>query len=186
MIRFHCPKCGKRLKVTEANAGKLITCPGCGERCVAAAESDGPGTGGEGGTAVPSGCADAGQASGFLAGMSGRMRWGVALLAGAAPLGLLLGVLHSLLPSGAGISDATAGVTMVVGLSSFALLFTVLYGQATGCPSCGRWWSRTKYGTDLADQEVMDRRGVSVVKSLLRTTYACKECGHRWQVTETE
>src|SRR5262249_49143774 len=161
-------------RATEANAGRPVTCPGCGERCVAG-ESDGPGTGAGGGPAQPSRRSDADQAPGFLAGMSVRMRWGVALLAGAAPLGLVLGGLRSVLPSGAGVSDATAGVTMVVGLSSFALLFTVLYGQGTGCPSCGRWWSRTKYGTDLADQEVMDRRGVSVVKSLLRTTYVCKE-----------
>jgi DNA-directed RNA polymerase subunit RPC12/RpoP len=186
VIRFRCPSCGNRLKVTGEKAGRPVTCPGCRERCVVPAESDGPETGGDGGPAVTSRCAEADQAPGLFAGMSRRVRRGVALLAVAAPLGLLLGVLHPLLPGGAGVSDAAAQWAMILGMCSLTALFTILYGQGTGCPSCGMWWSRMKYGTELAEREVVDKRGVSFGKSLLRITYVCKECGHRWQVSETE
>jgi len=186
VIRFRCPSCGHRLKVTGEKAGRPVTCPGCRERCPAPAEPDGPDTGGDGGPARPSGRADAEQAPGLFAGMSRRLRWGVALLAVAAPVGLLLAVLHLLLPGGAGVGDAAAGWAMLLAMCSLAVLLTILYGQGTGCPSCGRWWSRLKYGTDLAEREVVDRKGVSFGKSLLRTTYVCKECRHRWQVTETD
>jgi len=167
MIRFHCPLCGKKLKVAEANAGKPITCRGCRQRRVAPEESEGPETGAGGGPARPAQPADGDQAPGFFAGMSGWMRWGVILLAVAAPLGLVLGV-------------------TALSLCSIALLFTILYGQGTGCPSCGRWWSRMRYGTELVDREVFDRKGAPFEKSRLRTTYVCKECGHRWQVAETD
>jgi hypothetical protein len=186
MIRFHCPLCGKKLKVAEANAGKPITCRGCRQRRVAPEASEGPETGADGGLARPAQRADGDQAPGFFAGMSGRMRRGVILLAVAAPLGLLLGILQPFLPGGGGVSDTAAQCVTVLSLCSVALLFTILYGQGTGCPSCGRWWSRMRYGTELADREVFDRKGVSFGKSRLRTTYVCKECGHRWQVTETE
>ena len=159
MIRFRCPSCGTMLKVTGEKAGRPVTCPGCRERCPAPAGSDGPDTGRDGGPARPSGRADADQSPGLFAGMSRRLRWGVALLAVAAPVGLLLAVLHTLLPGGAGVSDAAAGWAMLLAMCSCAVLLTILYGQGTGCPSCGRWWSRLRYGTDLEEREVADRGG---------------------------
>ncbi len=185
MIRFRCPQCGKMLKVNEENAGRTFTCPRCRERCVAAAEPDGP-EDDWGGPARPSRCADADQAPGLFAGMSRRVRWAVALLAVAAPVGLLLGVLHQLLPGGAGVGDAGAGWAVMLATCSLTALLAILYGHGTGCPSCGMWWARIKYGTELTEREGVERGGVSFAKSLLRTTYVCKECGHRWQVTETD
>jgi hypothetical protein len=74
----------------------------------------------------------------------------------------------------------------VVAACSFVLLCIALHGHGTGCPSCRKWWSREKVGTELVGREVFDRRGATYERSRSRTTYACGRCGHRWSMDEAD
>jgi hypothetical protein len=102
--------------------------------------------------------------------MSGRVRWGVGLLAGAGAASLLLA--------------GDWAVPLAV-CSAFALL-AILHGHATGCPACGKWWSRAEIEKRLVAREEFDEAGTPVERSLDRTTYQCSGCGHRWSVTDTQ
>jgi hypothetical protein len=66
------------------------------------------------------------------------------------------------------------------------LLLVILYGQATACPHCRKWWARTKVVSDFADREVFDKLGVPFARSLYRTTYQCAACRHRWSVIQAD
>jgi hypothetical protein len=102
--------------------------------------------------------------------MGRRVRWAVAALAGVMAVGALLG------PAWA--------VPLV--LCSACAVLAILYGQATGCPACGKWWSRELVRKELVAREVPDERGVAGERPVDRTTYRCAGCGHSWSVTDSE
>jgi hypothetical protein len=84
--------------------------------------------------------------------------------------------------------DGAPSWAFPVALFSFLLLAGILYGHATGCPSCGRWCSRIRVESEFVDREVLekDNSDVPLGRSRYRTTYSCGGCKHRWTVTETE
>jgi DNA-directed RNA polymerase subunit RPC12/RpoP len=187
VIRFRCPLCGKTLKASEEKAGKPVTCPRCGEPCMVPVGAGALEAGGDAGPGGPPRQEAPDEAPpGLFAGMSRRVRCAAALLALAAPLGLLLAALRPPLPGGGHVGDAGAHAAVVLGACALVLLLAVLYGQGTSCPSCRRWWARAKSGTEFVGRELVDRDGVPFGRSLYRTTYLCSECGHSWRVTDAE
>jgi DNA-directed RNA polymerase subunit RPC12/RpoP len=177
MIRFRCPQCGKSLKVSEEKAGRSLACPRCGEPCVASADASTPV-----GDAGPPAAVESEPAPGLFASMSGRVRWAALVAAGVAALGLLMMIVLPLVP-GVGAAPSWA---LPVTLCSFLLLAAILYGHGTGCPACGRWWSRIRVETEFVGREVLDNAEVPLGRSQYRTTYSCGGCSHRWTVMETE
>jgi hypothetical protein len=99
----------------------------------------------------------------------------VAVVAGTCLLGLL----------GAFAGRATPWATPLVP-ACLILLLVMLYGRGTGCPSCGRWWARTKEGSEFVGREVFDRGGVSFARATYRTMFACGSCGHRWSAESSD
>src|SRR5262249_3513417 len=116
---------------------------------------------------------------GIVQGMSQRVRWAVGLVAA-------VGVLSLLLPVVGGLPEAVAPWALPVTICSLILLLAILHGHATGCPACGRWWSRTVIEKGLVDREVFDKDGFPVGCSISRSTYQCGGCRHRWSVMESE
>jgi hypothetical protein len=114
--------------------------------------------------------------------MSRRVRWAVALVAGAAAVSLLLAFLSRFLPVTPGVAEA-ADWAMPLAAFFIVLLLAFLYGHATGCPACGRWWSRAEVVARSVGQKVIVNEGV-LFEKLPRTTYQCVGCGHRWSVTD--
>jgi DNA-directed RNA polymerase subunit RPC12/RpoP len=166
VIRFSCPQCGKAFELPEEKAGRPVVCRHCGELSLAPAST--------------AACRDepqrrsppeeSAQSRGLFRGMSNRVRWGVALAAGAGAGGLLL-----------------AGDWAVpLGVCSTVVVLAILYGRATGCPVCGKWWSREEVERRLVPREGSDGEGVPFAGFLDRTTYRCAGCGHRWSVTDTQ
>jgi hypothetical protein len=102
--------------------------------------------------------------------MSGRVRWAVAGVVVVAAGSLLL---------------AADWAVPLVAASAFALL-AILHGNATGCPACGKWWSRVVVKKDLVSRGASDETGAPYERSVDRTTYRCAGCGHVWSVTDTE
>jgi DNA-directed RNA polymerase subunit RPC12/RpoP len=182
MTRFPCPQCGKVLQVSGEQVGRPVTCPRCGEPSVApapaAAERD------EAGRPPPTQQSE--PARGLFRGMSSKVRWAVALVAGAGAVTLVLAALSPLLPAPRGVARAAADWAVPLAACSIVLLLAILYGHATGCPACGRWWSRAEVERGYLGREVFDKGGVSFGRSQSRTTYQCGGCGHRWSVTDTE
>jgi ssDNA-binding Zn-finger/Zn-ribbon topoisomerase 1 len=182
VIRFDCPQCGKRLEVVEEKAGKAVACPRCEERLLAPAasaereETEQPTQA----APEPSGRADRPRGLWLWSGMSRRVRFAAAGLAVVGALSLLLAALA---PDRGG---AVTPWAMILFPCCSVLLLVILHGQATGCPSCGRWWARTKVETEFLDREVFDKEGVLVGRSLYRTTYECDSCRHRWSVTQAD
>ena len=176
MIHFPCPQCGKMLKVTEESGGKPIPCRRCGELCVAPVAPAPAASGGDE-RQVRSRAVDADRPRGLFTGMSRRERWAVALVVGAGAIGLLLGVLPV---------AAVAQWKVPLAVCSAVLLLAILHGHATGCPACGRWWSRGEVAREFVARELSEQDGGPLGKSLCRTTYACENCGHRWVVADTD
>jgi hypothetical protein len=113
-------------------------------------------------------------------------RAAVAVVAGTCLLGLLLPVVASLLPGGGALAGGATPWAMLLVPTSLLLLLVLLHGHATGCPSCGRCWTRTKGGTEFVGRAVFDRGGVSVARATYRTAFACRSCDHRWSADSTE
>jgi hypothetical protein len=116
-------------------------------------------------------------------------RWeraAVAAVAGLGVLGLLLPVVASLLPGGGALAAGATPWAMVLVPASLILLLVMLHGRATGCPACGRWWARTKKGSEFVGREVFDKGGVSFARATYRTTFACGSCGHRWSADSSD
>jgi DNA-directed RNA polymerase subunit RPC12/RpoP len=166
MIRFSCPQCGKAFKLTAEEAGRPIACRRCGELSMAPASA----AASRDETQRRSPPEQSEPSRGLFRGMSSRLRWGVALAAGVGVAGILL-----------------AGDWAVpLGVSSTIVVLAMLYGRATGCPTCGKWWSREEIERRLVAGEGPDGEGVPSEGLLDRTTYRCAGCGHRWSVTDTQ
>lgn len=116
--------------------------------------------------------------------MRPTLRWVTAALAAAGILCLLLAVLRPVLPGD--LRSPTPPVGLLGALCSFGLLLVLVHGHATGCPSCGRWWSRTKGATEFMAREVFERDGDAFARSRYRTSYTCRHCERTWSVTETD
>jgi hypothetical protein len=187
VIRFKCPLCGKVLKAAVEKAGRVVVCPRCDERSVVPA-SAGLRTGaaedvGEGRPLARR----AEGPSGVVAGMSRPMQWGVAVAASLGVCALLVPLLSLLWPSGDGPSGSIVPPWAVIAAPcSVAALLVLLYGKATACPRCRKWWARTKVGSEFVDREVFDKRGVPFAKSLYRTIYQCDVCHQRWSVVQAD
>ena len=181
MIRFCCPQCGEALQVPGEQAGKPVVCALCGARSFAPAAS----TAAERDEAErPSPAQPSGRAREPLRGMSRRVRWAVALVAGAAAVSLLLASLSRFLPVPPGVAEA-ADWAMPLAAFFIVLLLAFLHGHATGCPACGQWWSRAEVVGRSVGRKVFVSEGVPLGK-LPRTTYQCGGCGHRWSVMDRE
>jgi DNA-directed RNA polymerase subunit RPC12/RpoP len=169
MIRVSCPQCGKAFKASGEEAGRPVVCPRCGELSVAPASAAGRD---EPARRPPLKESQPSRAwfRGLFRGMSTRVRWAVALTAGV--------VAGSLLFAG------DWGVPLAV--CSAVVLLAILHGHATGCPACGKWWSRAQLDRRLVAREGFDEAGVPFERSLEQTTYQCASCGHRWSVTDAD
>jgi DNA-directed RNA polymerase subunit RPC12/RpoP len=166
VIRYSCPQCGKAFKLSAEEAGKPVVCRRCGELFVAPASSavdrDEPQR-----RSPPE---ESASSRGLFGGLSSRVCWGVALAAGAGAGGLLL-----------------AGDWAVpLGIVTALVVLALLYGRATGCPACGKWWSREQIEKRLVAGEGSDGEDAPFGGLLERTTYRCAGCSHRWSVTETQ
>ena len=175
MIRFACPRCGKMLKVSEERAGLPVLCHRCGKPCVvpaaASAESDSPGE------RPPR--QQPNLRRGIVQGMSQRVRWAVGLVTAVATLSLLLQIVG-------GLPETVAPWALPVTIFCLILLLATLHGHATGCPACGRWWSRKEIEKALVDRAAFDKDGFPVGRSVSRSTYQCGGCRHRWSVMDSE
>jgi hypothetical protein len=192
MIRFRCLHCDKTLKVPETKVVATVVCPRCKERSVvptaALAGALGEQIDCEGQPEEPSrmtaGHED--QALSLFAGMSLGLRWSVALVAAVGVFGFVLAVVAPLVPALARVADGAAQWATVLVPSSVVVLLVILYGHGTGCPSCNRWWTRTKVETEFVNREVFAKDGVPFARSTYRTTYECSACGHKWWTTSTD
>jgi DNA-directed RNA polymerase subunit RPC12/RpoP len=177
VIRLCCSQCGfESLQVSGEQAGKPVVCPSCGARSFFAPPAS---TAAENEAAQPSG-----RAREPLRGMSRRVRWAVVLVAGAGAVSLLAS-LSRFLPVPPGVDEAADWATP---LASFfvVLLLACLSGHATGCPACGRWWSRAEVvGRSVGQKGVFVNGGVPL-ETFAWTTYQCGGCGHRWSVMDRE
>jgi hypothetical protein len=118
--------------------------------------------------------------------MIGRERLAVALVAVPGVGALLLPALSPLLPAVRGVAAVAADWAVPLVACSAILLLAVLHGHKTGCPACGKWWSRAEVGRGLVDGEKSDHGATPSGRSLERTTYRCAGCGHSWSVTDAE
>ena len=67
---------------------------------------------------------------------------------------------------------------------SGAWFLAILHGHATGCPACGRWWSRVVTKQEWVTRAAFDESGAPCERTVDRTTYRCAGCGHSWSVTD--
>jgi DNA-directed RNA polymerase subunit RPC12/RpoP len=190
MIPFRCPLCDKTLKAPDEKAGAAVVCPRCNERSVVPAESSATGPAGRPPETEASGRAAAhrhwDQALSLFSGMGPGARWTVGLAACVGVLSLLLAIVVPSVPAlAAGTDSATLGAMILVP-SSAIVLFAVLYGHGTGCPSCGQWWARRVVEKEFVDREVFDKGRVPFARSTYRTTYECTSCRHRWSAASTD
>src|SRR5262249_14784751 len=97
--------------------------------------------------------------------------------------------------TGAGRTEETAsallhGFVIATCMSLFVGL-AILYGHATRCPSCRRWYAKKDHGNELIDSAIYDRDG-AVDSSERRPVFKvltyhhkhhCSYCGHQWVTT---
>jgi hypothetical protein len=197
MIRFPCPLCHKTLKAPDEKAGAKVICPRCQEVSVVPSADPAYGRGEGSGVMLSLGQSPgaaaygrdapaADQNRGLFSGMSTGLRAVVALVAAVGILSLLLAVLAPVLRLS---EDWTATVRQEAAImvpSCLVILFVVLYGHATSCPACGKWWARTEGETESLGREEIEKKGVPWVRAKCRTTYACKHCRHTWSATYTD
>src|SRR5947208_3158675 len=120
MIRFACPQCGQRLKVSEDRAGLPVLCRRCGEQCVAPASAAA-----EGDARVKrSPSQELDLRRGMFQGMSRRVRWAVGLVTAVGALSLLRHIVG-------GLPEAQAPWALPVAACSLAVLLAILHGHAT-------------------------------------------------------
>jgi hypothetical protein len=190
MIRFRCPRCGQALKAPEGKAGAAVVCPRCQRRCVAP-----PGTPAPGQEDDPLGHEARGgavahqepeESPSLFSGMSRGWRCVVALVAGLTVLILLLALVGPQVSAleAAGGAAGQGAVPLVV--FSTVVVLVILHGHGTGCPACGRWWTRRRHDSEFVDREQFDKDGVPFARAKYRTTYECASCRHQWSVTSTD
>src|SRR5262249_30342260 len=121
VLRFSCPQCGKAFKLPGETAGRPFVCPRCGERFVVPASAA---AGGD----KPERRSPSEQSRGLFSGMSRRVRWGLILAVGACAGSLVL----------------AGDWALPLGLCSAVVFLAILYGHATGCPACGKFWARVR------------------------------------------
>lgn len=178
MIRFRCVACGKSSTAPDGLAGKKVACPRCHEASRLPAATPGPEPQpGPGPTAnVPQ------ETPGLFPSALAAARVLLPLFGGLGAVGLLVALVWPFLGWDGWI---TSGAAAVAGCSVVALLAT-LHGLGTGCPACGRWWSRTETGSEVGDRELLESEGQTVARSVKRTHYRCECCGHAWSVNDTD
>jgi hypothetical protein len=185
VIRFNCPLCSKGFRATDDKAGRVVVCPRCKEQCVVPEGGD-PLAGLDEyvhATRQPSGPKD--DSRELYSGMSRGILFAAFLAAGVALVCLLLPLL-SPSASSDGAGRALVSWAPILAPGAVLLFLVILYGQATACPRCRKWWVRTNVGSEFLDREVVDRGGVPCSRSLYRTTYQCNACGHRWSFKQAE
>ena len=190
MIRFRCPQCEKPLKVPEEKAGVTAHCPRCHGRYTVPTPAAGPpGFDRESPEAEGSGRPATSPRDEVRALFLGMRPWEgavLAVVAGTCLLSLLLPAVAPLLSGGGAFAGRVTPWATLLVPASLILLLVMLHGRATGCPSCGRWWARTKEGSEFVGREVFDRGGVPFARATYRTTFACRSCGHRWSADSTD
>src|SRR5262249_28440551 len=186
MIRFRCPQCEKSVKVPEDRAGGVVRCPRCNARCEAPAHASAATAARTSSGGAPPGAEGRGrhgravgdEAPGLFSGMGRRER---RALAGAATVGivsLLLPFVAPLFPGGEAVgARATAWAVFLVPCS-LMLSLAILYGHATGCPSCGRWCGRRSVESEFVDRVGFEKGGVPYARATYRTTFECAFCSH--------
>jgi hypothetical protein len=188
MIPFRCPFCGKTLQAPEKKAGATAACPRCNERLAIPLTADGADAVlSASGAWGPSPARPHGdQAPPLLPAMTRGVRWAVGLAAGVGILSLLLAVTTAFLPAPAAAADAARGAAMILVPACAVAVLVVLYGAATACPSCRRWWARRLVEKEFVDRAVFEKDGSPIGRSTYRTTYECTSCRHRWSATAAD
>jgi hypothetical protein len=118
--------------------------------------------------------------------MSPGLRLVEALVAGLGLITLLLAILALFVPLPGGFAEVVLSSAMFLVPLFIVIFLVILYGHATACPSCGRWWARSRYATEFVGREVFDRKGDSFARSTYRTTYICNACKHKWSAQHSE
>jgi hypothetical protein len=191
MIRFNCRECGKKFKVSDEGAGKRFSCSRCGHLVTATPGDDSsgsalPAVGGRHGELAGAGPLGVGGVAEVFAGTSRGLRWAVILLLGLCAVSLLLAILSRIVPAEDGFFGAAASWSDPLFLGSAVVLMAIIYGQATSCPSCHRWWAREKVDSEFVDRTVVEREGAPVMRSIYRNVYECRSCRHRWSLTDAD
>jgi DNA-directed RNA polymerase subunit RPC12/RpoP len=195
MIHFRCVQCDKALKVPEGKAGATVLCPRCQERLVVPSGASASGidepTDSPGHTPELEGTDQPvnsfwDQAGELFAGMSPGLRLVEVLLAGLGLITLLLALLALFVPLPGGFAAAVISSAMFLVPLFVVVFLVILYGHATSCPLCGRWWVRAKYATEFVGREVFERNGDSFARSTYKTTYICNACKHKWSANYSE
>jgi hypothetical protein len=171
MIHFRCPVCRHTLKVSRKQAGSASECPRCGETVPVPAYDAGESV------AIPRPAAA--QFTGLFLEPS-QWRWlaiGVAIVA---ILSLLLAVLASVLHSSGSVAGTAREVAMVATPLCLLILFLLLYGRGTSCPTCGRWWARIEGATESLGREEFEKGDTLWVRARRRISYSCQHCRHAW------
>ncbi len=190
MLRFPCPRCGHHLKAPENRAGTTVLCRQCMEPCRVPAPPtpvERAATGG-GGTATAMGELPGGRAAawGSLWTAGPWLRGAAALVATVGLVSLLLAVTAPLLGATDEAAAAARHDAVLLVPSCLVIFLVLLYGHATSCPHCGKWWVRAEGDTEYLGREPFDRGGRAWVRALRRINYVCKSCHHTWSATSTD
>jgi len=200
-IRFPCPHCGIYLRAPVEHVGRSISCSACQERATVPPEDEL--TAGDFGRAIASQPPPpvvslpvrvGRRVKQFFSSMSTSTRL---ILLGCVGLGLGCLVLMYYVGMGPEGSAAPLRHSLMIAacLSVIASLAT-LYGHATCCPACRRWYAKRDDGSELVDSgiyyretdEAADRGDRSAVLKVLtyHHKHRCSHCGHQWTTTSTD
>jgi DNA-directed RNA polymerase subunit RPC12/RpoP len=181
MIHFRCPLCHHTLKVSRKQAGSALMCPRCGET-VAVPAREAADTGAE---SVTQSRSAGGQFAGLFLEPS-PWRWLAVGVASVATLSLVMAALASALHPSGSVASTARWTAMVTTLPCLLILFLLLYGRGTSCPTCGRWWARTGGSTECLGREEFAKDGALWVRARRRISYACRHCGRAWSEAYTD
>jgi len=131
MIRFLCPKCGKRLKAASESAGHVVACGSCGERVTVPLDATVPKT-----SQAP---------SKHNATTSRRRR---TLWAGLAIAGALVMIAFFAMMLFADSNTQNSFLVTIGSVGSFVMVVggivgigLLVWGGMTKCPKCGKFWA---------------------------------------------
>ena len=180
MIRFPCPVCDQMLKVPDKKATTSVICPRCNEQCMVpsvSVDTELPGR-------PSAGSSD--RREGLLAGMSGRMRLALALVACVGLVSLLMVVAVPRLNMDPDDAIAARRNALILFFGILAAFLVLIQAHLTSCPACRKWWARRQGETSSLERHVSDEGGVRHVRAMRQTTYVCTYCGHSWAATFTD